>query len=84
LYWQGQTVKLTNEIKSVSFINGRQYMAKATKLNGSSRTVCDGSLQKSPHEAGTKNPCIVCGRMTTTKREGVQRRHTAKKIKQEA
>lgn len=59
-------------------------MAKANKLTGSSRKVCDGSLQKSPYEAGTKNACIVCGRMTTTKREGVQRRHTAKKIKQEA
>jgi hypothetical protein len=41
-------------------------------------------LKESPYEAGTKNACIICGRMTTTKREGVQRRHTAKKIKQEA
>lgn len=59
-------------------------MTKATKVNGTTRKLCDGSLQKSPYEPGTKNACIVCGRFTTTKREGVQRRHTAKKIKQEA
>jgi hypothetical protein len=59
-------------------------MTKANKLNGSSRKVCEGSLKESPYEAGTKNACIVCGRLTTTMREGVQRRHTAKKIKENA
>lgn len=50
----------------------------------SSRNICDGSLQPTPHAAGTKNPCAVCGRLSTTKRDGTQRRHTAKKIKENA
>jgi hypothetical protein len=59
-------------------------MAKANKINGSSQNLCDGSLKESPYEAGTKNACIVCGKLTTTKREGVQRRHAARKVKQES
>ena len=58
----------------------RQTMA--TILDGKMRVVCEGSEQKSPHAIGTKNPCIKCGHMTTTKRDGNQRRHVAKKSKQ--
>lgn len=54
----------------------------ATILDGKMRVVCEGSEQKSPHAIGTKNPCIKCGHMTTTKRDGNQRRHVAKKSKQ--
>ena len=50
---------------------------------GSTRNLCEGSLQESPYEAGTKNPCVVCGHLTTTKRDGVQRKHVAKKNKSE-
>lgn len=53
----------------------------ATILDGKKRVVCDGSEQKSPHAVGTKNPCTTCGHMTTTKRDGTQRRHVAKKSK---
>jgi hypothetical protein len=59
--------------------DGRQTMA--TILDGKKRVVCDGSEQKSPHAVGTKNPCITCGHMTTTKRDGTQRRHVPKKSK---
>ena len=58
-------------------------MAKATKITGSSRNLCDGSLKESPYEVGTKNTCIVCGRLTTTKRDGVLRNHAPKKQKTE-
>jgi len=59
-------------------------MSKATAVSGRSpRNVCDGSLQPTGFEAGTKNPCAVCGRLSTTKRDGNQRRHTAKKKKEE-
>jgi hypothetical protein len=53
----------------------------ATILDGAKRIVCEGSEQKSPYEVGTKNPCIICTRFTTTKRDGTQRRHTPRKTK---
>lgn len=54
----------------------------SSSVVNSKRELCDGSLKESPYEAGTKNACIVCGRFTTTKRNGVQRKHVAKKNKQ--
>jgi hypothetical protein len=53
----------------------------ATILDGAKRIVCEGSEQKSPYEIATKNPCTICGHMTTTKRDGTQRRHVPKKSK---
>lgn len=53
--------------------------AKITTKSG--RPLCIGSRQRTTHEPGTKNPCSVCGRLTTTKRDGVQRNHTARKTK---
>ncbi len=59
-------------------------MAEKKSVIRSSRNICDGSLQPTPYTPGTKNPCAVCGRLSTTKRDGNQRRHAAKKIKENA
>lgn len=53
----------------------------ANVITATKRTVCEGSEQPSNQMIGTKNPCTICGHMTTTKRDGNQRRHVAKKIK---
>lgn len=55
----------------------------ATKVSGKSNK-CEGSLQKSDFAAGTKNPCPICGHNTTTKRDGVQRSHPRRKVKESA
>lgn len=59
-------------------------MAKSVISGSTPRNLCSGSEQPTPHTPGTKNPCAVCGRLSTTKRDGTQRRHAAKKIKIEA
>jgi hypothetical protein len=55
----------------------------ATVISGKSNK-CEGSLQKSKFAAGTKNPCPICGHNTTTKRDGVQRSHPRRKVKEPA
>jgi len=54
---------------------------KRKKVN-MARQVCEGSLQPTPHTPGTKNPCAVCGKLSTTKKDGTQRSHAGKKKKE--
>ena len=70
-----QVGALTNWLKVSSGYN----FSVAVKTDG---TLWSWGRNNAGHHAiATKNPCTICGHMTTTKRDGTQRRHVPKKSK---